>query len=664
LRTLSATLTAAQKSPSPRPHPQAKIYRRAGGIARLAWDRYFNGAGPDYFHASAMAGDGSLTVLQAYSSGVPEFRRYRVASPGSGSTYGSWTTFATYSHACAIAAYGANVWVFNILPADGHLYRRDSTDYGASYGAAVDMGAISGDATFTIYACAKSLTEALILYSDGTTLYRRRLSGGTWEAAAAWTNTLNSITGVACTYLGDWNVIVTGTDTDDKPGVWTCVLGDGYSAAAGNWSALAELTIAEADSGISFAYPSLDIPDVFRAFFVEAYTGSEAYSRPCFTYSLATADFIDNLWREPVPFNLSSEYGLSLCSSSTYVWLTRADAVYSAEIAPTALDLTDDITHIQASAKELSGTIILALRNDDGRMANIGTPGDTYELIEPGAEVAFSPGYHTTSGSSPEHSDGPAYWITALDFTSSGKKAELVVHAVNGWGLLEGWKARRQYHWPAGDKNIYQLTAWLFARCGLELSAIGSSSTAITAQEPAFTINPGQSARSAILTLLSMVEEVLFFRGSNGYLKYPQSSDSSDYTYGTDHAVLEGIYTTRRPAANRAQVFGDDVFTEDFDWTDLDRGYDNVAQASDVNLDTTAKAHQRGDAMITGAGLRSCGGEITVPLNCGQEMFDVVTITDQRAPMSGTKRRVVALNHIYQPGSGIYISQVVLGALP
>ena len=164
--------------------------------------------------------------------------------------------------------------------------------------------------------------------------------------------------------------------------------------------------------------------------------------------------------------------------------------------------------------------------------------------------------------------------------------------------------------------------------------------------------------------LLAKVEEVLFFRGSTGYLKYPQSTDSSDYTYGTDHQITQGLYTTRRPDANRAQVFGDEVFTEDFDWTDIDRAYDNVAQASDVNLDTTAKAHQRGDALITGALLSTYGGEITVPLNCGQEMFDVLTITDPRAPLSGTNRRIIALNHIYQPKKGIYVTQAALGALP
>ena len=179
-----------------------------------------------------MPGDGSL--IRVRKDVTIYFQR--VTNPGSGSTYSSWTNWGAMCHAVACCAFGANVWVFYIHY-NGPLWRRDSTDNGASFGAPVNMGDISGDATFRLAACAKSETEALVLYSNGTSVYRRRLSGGTWEAAAAWTNSMNSITGLAVTYMGDWSIIITGTEaTTTKPIVCTCVLGDGYSAAVGNWS--------------------------------------------------------------------------------------------------------------------------------------------------------------------------------------------------------------------------------------------------------------------------------------------------------------------------------------------------------------------------------------------------------------------------------------------
>jgi hypothetical protein len=41
-------------------------------------------------------------------------------------------------------------------------------------------------------------------------------------------------------------------------------------------------------------------------------------------------------------------------------------------------------------------------------------------------------------------------------------------------------------------------------------------------------------------------------------------------------------------------VFGDDVFTEDWDWDELALVFDQLAQAHDLNIDSVAKAHARG----------------------------------------------------------------------
>jgi len=768
MRTLSSTLTAAQKSTSARPHPKVEVFEKIGGITRLSWTRLYEGSEDDYFHAVCMPGDGSLLRLRV-ASGTNALYYERVTNPDSGSTYSAWIPLGVDAYAVALCAYSANVWAFRIDATDGHLYMNCSADNGASFTGWQDMGDISGDTTFRLAACAKSATEAIILYSDGVDIYRRRYDstaapswvsptghndpdgewideaqtyddntgtfgydanvakntwssfiefthasllcskvryyasnigagaqididvyyGGawhdvyegdaaqdaytehavtpsqtvtkarvrlkpvdalrhvrlhdfdfeqdnTWEAATAWTNSMNSITGLAVTYMGDWNIVLTGTQaTTLKPIVCTCVLGDGYCAAVGNWSSLRELMIAESDSDIAFKFPTLGMPDVFRAFFVEAYSGSESYSRPYWTHSLATADFIGNLWREPVPFNLSSDYGLAICHKSPHVWLTRPDGVWRASYSAVFVDVSDDVLQITTNTQEHLGTLTLVLRNDDGRFAPIhrGQSGDTYEAIKLGSEIRFSPGYHTTAESSPEHSTGLAHWITGWEYTSYGGHAEFIVHAVDGWGLLEEWKARRQFSWASGDRNIFQLLNFIFARAGLEFSSF-SSSSAITAQYPTFAIYPRESGKTAVLRLLAMVEDVLFFRGHYGYLKHPQTSDSTDYTYGTDHVIQEAVYRQYVKQVNRAQAFGDSVFTEDWDWDEVELVLDKLAQAHDINLDTTTKAHQRGDAMLREAAIRAISGYIIVPLNCGQELYDVVEITDSRAGLS------------------------------
>jgi hypothetical protein len=528
------------------------------------------------------------------------------------------------------------------------------------------MGDVSGTESFRLGACAKSLTEALILYSNGTTLYRRRLSGGSWEAATAWSNSLATITGVACCHPADvdWNIIITGTQvTTLKPGVWTCVLGDGYSAASGSWTSLDELMIAEYGSNTAFKFPALAFYDVDRAWFVEDYDGSESYSRPYWTHFQSGADFINNVWREPVPFNLTSNYGLGMCYGSTYAWLTRPDAVYRVARSAGNVDLTDSVIEIKTELAKGKGECFVLLRNDDGRFDNIGVADDTYEHVKLGAEVRFSPGHYTTSGSSPEHSTGLRYWIEAFGYVSKGGKSYLSIYAEDGWSLLERWKVRRQFTWAAGDKNVFQLLDFIHARAGLEFAALGGSSTALTDLTPAFTINPGESGRTAVLKLLAMIPDVLFFRGEKGYLKYPQDSDSSDYTYGTDHVIFEAKYLTQYMETNRAQVTGDGVFTEDFNWTHIDLMFDIIGQDDDLTLDTTTRAHARGDVLLRAAEVGYQNGFLSVPMNCGQEVYDVVTITDQRAPLSAEKRRVIGINHHYLPARATYVVKLTLGAV-
>jgi len=60
MRTLSAPLLAAQRSPSAVPYLRVVISDRIGGIRRLAWTRLYSGSEPDGCHAAAMPGDGSL----------------------------------------------------------------------------------------------------------------------------------------------------------------------------------------------------------------------------------------------------------------------------------------------------------------------------------------------------------------------------------------------------------------------------------------------------------------------------------------------------------------------------------------------------------------------------------------------------------------------------
>lgn len=657
MRTLSSTLEAAQKSGVISPYPRVEVVDNRCGITRLDWENLYSAAVTDQWHDCCIAGDGSLIRF----TGGPNRNAYvqRIIDPDEDSDYSTGWVYMTNGrqYVVSCSAQGANVILVILDSAgSGWIGRNESNDYGASWGGWSSV-LTSGYTNGRISVAHKSNGDVCIIYSANNALHRIKRINGVWGSAAQWTNSLNSITGVSVVHQGDWNLIVTGTDGDDRAGVWSCILGDGYSAAVDSWTALREIMIAD-NTSISYSYPFLDMPDVFRFSFIEAFSGNESYARPYWTHGLPTADFINNLWREPWPMNLSSEFGISLTHDSTHNWLSRRDDVWWAPLSPPFTDLTPDLLWLNSNLEETSGEITFSVRNDDKRYS---CPDSS--PIKPGREIRFSPGLLTSQGA--DVSSGLAFWITEYGF--SPQRQMYRVRATDAWGVLERWIARHQFAWADGDSNIFNLLRFVLSRAGLDFAAL-STSSAVTNQYPAFTINPGQDGKSAVLRLLDMIPDVLFFRGHTGYLKNPQPSDSADYSYhapplppGVSHAIRESSYVTVLPGSNRVQVFSDGVFTEEWDWDSIDDIYDRIHQEDDPCLDSTTKAHQRGEAILRDVVIHSLQGSIIAPMNCGQELYDVVEITDPHAGMDEARRRILGVRHIYDSAKGLYTITLNLG---
>ena len=647
MRALPSVLLAAQRSATARPYVSVELVEKLGAATRLRWERLYSGEEPDCHTDATMPGDGSLVRLR----GGGGIYRQRVPDPGPESDFSHWYYWGYTGSDVGVCSRESEVLAFWVQ-STGWLRRRESTTCGDTWSDPIDMTYIGGDcADYRVAACFKANGDALVLYSDGATVYRRRRIGGVWEQPAPWTSTLTAVTGIAVVHFGDWNAVVSGVDAAGGPGLWTCVLGDGYTMAPDSWSELQEVIAASADSYTEYLAPSLDIPDVCRLFFVERYAGDEPYSRPHWSHSLPSADFISSLWREPVPFNLDSAYGVALTHDISHAWLCAPYAVWRARILPQSVELSDDVIALTTAIRPFSGRLQLTLRNDDGRY------NDPQSPITPGSEAVLRLGYHTSEG--PKSATAPAFWLEAWEHVTAPGHSTFVLHARDGWSLLERWRARRQFTWQAGARNIFQLLAFLFARAGLELTSYSPSSAII--QTPAFTIHPGQSALTAVQRLLDMVPDVILFIAQKAYLTNPQASDESTYSYGTDHAILRGRYREEIASANRAQVFGDALMTEEWSWNDIEDVCDRLVQVQDINLDTTDKAHQRGVAVIRDAEMERLGGELLAPMNCGQDLFDVIDVTSPQAGLCGARRRVLALAHGWGPATADYTLRMALG---
>jgi hypothetical protein len=371
---------------------------------------------------------------------------------------------------------------------------------------------------------------------------------------------------------------------------------------------------------------------------------------------------VDNLWREPVPFDLSSEYGLAMAHHGDYSWLSAPYGVWRTGLALESLELTDDVLSLKQELGENQGRVAIELRNDDGSY------GSLPSTLDAGCQLEVSPGYVTSQGN--EASSGQSFVLEDCEYVSRQGESSLVSSAWDGWNEIDIWRARHQFRWnkSSSEMNVKQLLEFVLARVGLRLE-VRSQSSVITSFYPDFTIHPGGSGHAIIRRLLSFVPDVVFIEGNKAYLVNPSSGDASEYSYGVSHPLIEGRYRGGGWKLNRVQVEGYDpasqepIVADSFSWDQVDRFYGRLRQLEDRNIDTVNKAEERGQVYLRNAELASISGAIRVPVNCGQQLYDVVDITDNRAGLDAEKRRVLGLNIIYDTRRGDYEQRLSLGAV-
>ena len=663
MRSLSSTLLAAQKQATRIPYVRVEAKNKIAGVVRLDWARLYSGSEADYFHALTIPDDGSvIRVRITPPADSRKLYRQRVADPGPSSDFSQWTYCNQYDAVIVTAtSLGAEVSIFWIK-GDRGVYQLKSTDYGATWGSAELIDYCPTTAIYGITAAYKPNGDIALFFADQATLYVKKYVSGEWQNKAAWDKTTGDLSGVATVYDSDWNLFITGKDQNGNFKLWSLVYGDGGEVSPGSWSSLKEFASAPSDGNFEYHRAFMDKPDVYRCFFVERFTGTEAYNRPFRSYS--SAKFIDNLWHEPVPFELSSEYGMAIAHHGDYCWLSTPCGVWRAKLAEESIDLTADVLSLRQELSESQGRLIVELRNDDGQYAS---PGEgELSALDTGCQLEVSPGYATPEGN--EVSSGQAFWVNGYEHISAGGKSSLILYAADGWGLIENWRARHQFRWnkEADEMNVKQIVEFILARAGLKLE-VKSQSSVITNYYPDFAIHADNRGGILIKKLLSFVPDVVFIEGNEVYVVNPQPADNSAYSYGSAHPIFEGRYRKGAWELNRVQVEGYDpvkgepVIADSFSWTQIAKVYDRLSQQEDRNIDTIEKAQERGEAYLRQAEIESARGAIKIPVNCGQQLYDVIDITDNRAGLSGEKRRVLGLSLIYNPRRGEYEEKLSLG---
>jgi len=691
LRTLSSTLLAAQKKADRLPYVEAKVYDYEQGIKRLSWTRLYEGSEPDSHHGIAFDDQGNMHRIRAAASNA--LYRQKITSPGPSSDYSQWINIATdCAGPCAIAAYGAKVYIF-YKTTGNVLWKYYSHDYGqswddaqlAGYTDVLSLAACwwgSSDIVFSFALKANELNGIVLDTSDQTTSQHVK------EFHGAATHILLDTCGIGATYNPFWpaiEIVFAGKESDSPYNhydLFRTWFSDIY-----NFGALESFLMSPDGEGVTYEYPDCHLPasardyETNRIVAVEKFTGTTAYTRPLACHTVKGTYWSDTTFTEPKPFlDISSGYGLRLQSTAGYWWMERPDGVWRApRPADSPLDLTKDIVSLSLqnviASPDLSGrgNLVLELDNSKGQYANPGS--GALASLRFRSEIVLELGYKTTAGN--ETSEAGTYWIDSWEYRSATLQGRatgtstFILTCLDGWGLMDRWTARYQMRWnkdAVNPKSVWQILYQLLARAGIKLTNTPPKpqSSAINNFYPDFTVNPGTGGDTAIRRLLSFVPDRLVFRGQEAFTKNPLASESNCYSYGTDHDILSGKYTDA-VTVSRARAIGRDasdnrILEEALDWDLLQLAIDILEQDYDPNLQTATRAQERADAILRQMSLRAERGNLVIPTNVGQELLDIVEVTDERCGISEENYRILAIQTDYDRRQGIYTQRLALCA--
>jgi len=703
MRTLSATLLAAQKKAVRLPYIEALVHDYEAGIKRLTWTRLYTGSEPDNHHGIAIDGQGSMHRIRAAASDKLYYQK--ITSPGPSSDYSQWTQVAAdCAGPCSIAAYGTKVYIF-YKKTDDTLRKYYSHDHGqnwtnaelSAYGGVLSMAAAwwaTGD-TVVCFALKSTQVNAITL-DTGTQV-------ATQHAWSDGNHPLLDTYGIGATYnasLQQCEIVIAGKESDSPYNhydLFRTKLSNLY-----NFYALESFLMSPDGEDITYEYPDCHLPpspqtyETNRIVAAEKFTGTTAYARPITSHMVKGTSWSDTTFTEPRPFlDIASAYGLRLQSTTDYWWLERPDGVWRApRAAASPLTLTSDlpsgrIVAVTQSAGDvvrgfsLAPTLVLTLDNSQGQYAS---PGEgALASLRFRAEIVLKLGYKTTAGN--ETSEAGTYWIDGWEYRSAtlqGRasatgESTFTITALDGWGLMHRWTARYQMRWNKDDvnpKSVWQTLYQLLARVGIQLTNEPSKpqSTAILNFYPDLVLDQGTQGTQALNRLLSFVPDGLVFRGQQAFTKNPLPGESSCYTYAHPvgaglvpaHPILTGQYAVSVPVSRTRAIGRDDsdnrILEEALDWDLLSLGIDTLEQTYDPNLQTATRAQERADAILRTQQTQATPATIVVPTNVGQELLDVVELTDARCGIDQENHRVLVIQTDYDRRKGHYDQALTLGA--
>ena len=627
MRTLSATMLAAQQSASARPYLRVRLFDREVGTVRLRWQRWYSGSEPDGPCAAAVPADGSL-LRARIDPADGALTHQRIAAPSESSDFTSWTSLGTVAATSrlGLAAAGTRALAASVRTDGVSVEVRESTDSGTLSAAPRWWRARAGRSRRQA-ARLQSDGSAAVLYAVGGTIYAVTRSGtGAWSAPVAWTLSLASVSGVAASFQTDYSVLVSGATSAGEEGAWATMLGSGGLAPPGSWSALTAVVTAAPGTNVTYLATGAARADVPRATFVESYSGGGAYDRVHGADGVALSLWGDFLWREPRPLDRASAHGLAVVAGVGAAWLCSPDGVWRSATSVTETDLTATCWRATWSRPWTAGGCGWCCATTTAAT----TPARPPRRCSPAANCWWRRGTRRL----------PA--LNRRTARSSGSPRCVAVAPAR----LRRWRWRRSTGGAccAPGRLLASSPGRRARRARSSCCATSRATSGSRCSPPARAARRRRSSglhgacrragAPAVSRLVGALPDVLLMKGLNATLTEPAAGDAVDYAYGVGHAVFELRVQDTSPAVGWARVFGNGVFAEAVDEPALRDGA-GAAIAVDDNLTVQARADARAATLLRQAVLAPPRAELVASPNVGLEVADVIRGDRRRAGAGG-----------------------------
>ncbi len=650
MKAISATLEAHQQGRARVPSVRVIARPERWGVPLARWTRYYTGTENDSPHGCAVAGDGSL-VRARNDAGTLYVSR--VASPGSGSTYSSWTNLQAVESGTGVSvtANAGEVIVCYIRDSGLKLCVRSSFDNGATWATEVVVRSEANafvSTSIALEAGASGADAAIFAPKQGLGVVRvqERLAG-VWTHRGGWSRVgdVEVITGMAAMHDGvDYHAIVTGTvDTTLEPVVYSYLWGD-TGFPDNQWSSPTTVAIADVASGTTFARPYIAQPGGvdFRVSWTAREAGNVAVDRVYTAQTPSSAAGNPADWSEAQPHEALTVEGLALAAQNTdQPWGTTPDGVWFADLGDSS-DVTNLVEEMRLDVGPFSASGRLVLSNDDGEL--LGLPNATYPGLVTGGTVEVAPGYLSGAAGAGEYGVAHHLLVKRLDYERDGGRARVVVHVEGHWERLAGWRASEAVQIVSGALTRSALFGLVLAKVAIRVSGSGSSDWFTLT--PGFAIAPGESGLAAARRLLAVAEVVALADGDT--IDIEALDEVSDYTYSpTDHPIVELASWDEAPPANWLRVQGPDRYADNHDFPSIYRDGAALRQLRNLEADSDVKATAFADAALDRDLREQVAGVLRSAVNAGQQIYDVVTVTDADVGVTAVKYRVMGIELRY-----------------